>query len=406
MSGQELMPVMNTLKALQTVITDIMRDQETSYAAVHEFSAKAKLESFFVKTTEAFRLFGWHQPAAKFALRAAIIIGLVKAYTLYFHADFGYWLVLFSVLLIRPNLGISIKVGRERLAGTIAGGIIAFGFILLILAPNTVFYVALMISTFLMIWFTNLDRMVPMITALTFMIVSLFWLISPNGDELVWLRMIYTAIMVVVVIAGSFLLWPSRARSSLAASLVAVLEAEQKYFNVILARANFENQQAIADLKQHIRDKLLQLDKNMEAARYEVLQQHAVGHAINIRRYLLRLLNTLQALEVIVRDNLSGCLSPLLNDELKLFATAADEAFDTLKVALHQQFVVVDYPSLQYHFDTLLSRFREINPASEIIPQDSLPELWNLSALAMNLKPLTLELDGIREEIDQRQKEG
>ncbi len=405
-SGQELMPVMNTLKALQTVIADIMRDQETSYAAVPEFSAKAKFSSFFIKTNEAFRAFGWHQPAAKFALRAAIIIGLVKAYTLYFHADFGYWLVLFSVLLIRPNLGISIKAGRDRLAGTIAGGIIAFGFILLIPAPNLLFYVALMLSTFLMIWFTNLDRIVPMITALTFMIVCLFYLISPGGDELVWLRMIYTAVMVVVVIAGSFLLWPSRAKSGLAASMAAVLEAERDYLATIFVATEKEDAKAVANLKQHIRDKLLQLDQNLLAARNEVLQQRAVGHAVNIRRYMLRLLNTLQALEVIAGSNMSRCKTPLFDHDLLVFTTAANKAFDALTMALQKQSLVLDFPLLQDHFDVLLSRFREINPATEIIPHNNLPELWNLSALAMNLKPLMLELEGIREEITRKMQEG
>ncbi|NCA86486.1 MAG: hypothetical protein EOM83_13095 [Clostridia bacterium] len=403
--GHELMPVMNTLKALQTVIADITHEQETGYVPINAFSVKKKMQSFFMKTRQAFSEFGWQQPAAQFALRAAIIIGLVKAYTLYFHADFGYWLVLFAVLLIRPNLGISIKAGRERLAGTLAGGALAFVFILIIPASSSLFYVALMVSIFLMIWFANLDRMVPMVTALTFMIVGLFYLISPDGDELVWMRMIYTAVIVLLVIAGSFLLWPLRARSTLAASLGAVLEAEQTYFNSILIATGNEDQQAVTGLKQHIRDKLLQLDKNMEAARHEVLQQRAVGRAINVRRYLLRLLNTLHALEVIAHNQASRCDVSLIDLELKTFTIAANKAFVSMNQALQQRTSVKDFPSLQAPFNALLSRFREIKPANDSGDYGSLPNLWNLSALVINLKPLMLELEGIREEIDQRMKE-
>jgi uncharacterized membrane protein YccC len=406
MAWQELMPVVNTFKALQTVIADIVHEPEqTTFAIINEFSGKKKIQSFFSMVRQALSNIGLQQPAAQFAIRAAITIGLVKAYTLYFHTDYGYWLVLFAVLLIRPNLGISIKAGRERLVGTLAGGALAFVFILIIPAPSMLFYAALMGSVFLMIWFANLDRMVPMVTALTFMIVGLFYLISPDGDELVWLRMIYTAAIVLLVIAGSFLLWPSRARSALASSLAAVLEAEQKYFNVIFDATGNESQTEIAGLKQHIRDKLQQLEKNMEGARQEVLQQRAVSRAINVRRYLLRLLNTLQALEVIAVKNVSCCNSTLLAHELRVFTASVDAAFDALTLALHKRSAVVDYPDLQEYFVALLSRFRQMKLSGESQSKNRLPQLWNFSALVMNLKPLMLEMEGIREEIDQRLKE-
>ncbi|MCF8367131.1 MAG: FUSC family protein, partial [Bacteroidales bacterium] len=190
--------VINAVKALGALVDDLGRLNLNNNIETPEFSIQKKVSIFFQLLKEASGKLKSSNPAFRLGIRSTIIIGSTATFVTLTKPDYGYWLILFAVLLIRPNLGVSIKAGRERFLGTLAGSLLALGFVMIIPSGHPVYYLLLLLSVFLMIWLINLNKIIPMVTSLTFMIVCLFYLLYPENTNLVWLRISYTFAIVLL----------------------------------------------------------------------------------------------------------------------------------------------------------------------------------------------------------------
>jgi uncharacterized membrane protein YccC len=308
--------------------------------------------------------------------------------------------VLFAVLLIRPNLGISIKTGRDRLTGTILGSMLAFGFLTVIPTGTVLFYVVIFLNLFLMIWFTNLDKMISMVVTLTFIIISLFALIYPGEGSLAFLRIVYTAGIVVLVIFLTFIIWPDRARIRLGDALATAIELEKDYFSLIFNHfiQSKEKLNDSSDLKRQIDARIISTRDLFEAAGNEVLQPGIFGHGRQILVYIQRIYNTLHSLEQ------SGmlCKSTVgfqdITNEMSSFASQVEKAFTELATAIRTLGLPTNYPDLTEEF-----RQWNINLNNWIVQKSGTGKnaklLLQNSLFVWNVKPLILELEGIKEEI-------
>lgn len=397
--------VINSIKALETLVNDLQHSETPVGMEAQEFSSGQKIKSFFQKSLQSVSKMGFSHSGFKLALRSMLIIGATKAWTVLRDPEYGYWLVLFAVLLIRPNLGISIKVGKQRLLGTIAGSVLALGFVFIIPPGSATYLFFLLVSLFFMLWFINIDRMVPMVTALTFMIIGLFYMIYPEGGNLVWLRIVYTAAIVLLVIIASFLLWPEKARKKFALTLADAIQLEKDFFGSIMDNVLTSSNKQMSILeKQKIRDQIQRLNDVIDATKNEVIQEKVIIHGLNIRSYIMRLLNTLQSMEATT----GSCdFGPGFSDvyyELQKFTGSILQAFDALIDALHNQTDVVDFPGLRSDFEQLRRRFRENRYTGDAVVDD-ITRFWKNSTLIWNFKPLTLELEGIKNEINLKMAE-
>lgn len=402
---REWVAVINSIKALETLASDLQHSETPVDMETQEFSAGRKIKSFFKKSLESVSKIGFSHSGFKLALRSMLIIGATKAWTVFRDTEYGYWLVLFAVLLIRPNLGISIKVGKQRLIGTIAGSVLALGFVFVIPPGSATYLFFLLVSLFFMLWFINIDRMVPMVTALTFMIIGLFYMIYPESGNLVWLRIIYTAAIVLLVIIASFMLWPEKARKKFALTLADAILLEKDFFGGIMDNVLTGNRKQMSVTeKQKIRDQIQRLNDVIEATKNEVIQEKVIIHGLNIRSYIMRLLNTLQSMEATSGACDFGHGFSAVYDELQKFTGSILQAFDVLIEALHNQTDVVDFPDLRSDFEQLRRRFRENRYAGDEIVDD-ITRFWKNSTMIWNFKPLTLELEGIKNEINLKMAE-
>ncbi|MFP4471264.1 MAG: FUSC family protein, partial [Bacteroidales bacterium] len=403
--------VFNAMKALQALLRAEAGREEVSDADAtgglekDRFSAGEIFRTFFQGLRDSVSALGFGHTAFRLGVRSSLIIGATMAYSVFVEPEFGYWLVLFAVLLIRPNLGISIKAGRDRLIGTIAGSLTAFGFLMLVPAGHPLFLAALLVSLFLMIWFTNLDRFVYMVVALTFMIVGLFTMVYPGGDSLAWMRIAYTAAIVLLVIFVSFLLWPERARNNFAGALAHVLQVQKGYFGRIMAGIMLKDEKRVLrNGKADVEQSLLKLDEVIDAVKNEVLQQRVINHGLEIRNLLYRLLNTLHALDISSRTCSFGDHFQELNSDLQEFAEKVTGAFNALIQALNTRARPQEYPELNEEFLRLRDHFRSIR-AQHSEPEDEIRRFWNNSTFIWNLKPLIQELEAIRNEINLKMDE-
>jgi uncharacterized membrane protein YccC len=59
------------------------------------------------------------------AARVALVCGLDEALIQLLHIDHGYWLLLTSLIVLQPHVSGTLRRGLERIAGTVAGGVLA-----------------------------------------------------------------------------------------------------------------------------------------------------------------------------------------------------------------------------------------------------------------------------------------
>lgn len=392
--------VMNAVKALEALTEDLQRMDLNEDFTGADFSLSKKINAISAKLLDAAKKLKTWNPAYRLGIRSAVIIGSTATFVSFFKPDYGYWLILFAVLLIRPNLGISIRAGKERFLGTLAGSLLALAFVSVVPSNHPIYFICLFVSVFLMIWFINLNKMIPMVTALTFMIVCLFYMLYPENSNLVWLRISYTFSIVLLVIFVSFLLWPEKARKKFAGALANAIEVEKAFFESII-RAVLSGRRNVLTLdeKQKIRDHIQQLNEVIEATKSEVLQERVIVHGLNIRSYIMRLLNTLQALDSSSQMCMPDQAFLEMQSDLTHFADEISKAFAVLITALRERKSTEDFPDLNKEFNHLRMHFREIK-YREGDRSSNITQYWKNSSFIWNLKPLILELEGIKKEIE------
>lgn len=399
-SREEWVAVFNALGVLQNLLAELSIFSPGANIEIPVFSAKRKTAEFFRRLPGIFGSLRMTNPAFRFGLRSAIIVGTAQAFFRFFEPEFGYWLVLFAVLLIRPNLGISIRTGLERLWGTIAGGLGAFAFLSLVQPEGIPFYATILVAAYLMIWMANLDKPFYMVIFLTFLIICVFSILYTQHERLIILRIIYTTGVVVMVIVASSLLWPEKARKNLALALAGSLAKEKAYFNLIVRSLTGENpDKEKSALKSGIDHQFKKMDDLMEAAKNEVVQVKTLTHGIKIRIYIKRLNHTLRSMDLNAAKGSFEDDSKVLIPAIGKYVEKINLAFDSVISALQNLSYPTDSPDLEKDLDEIILLLRKIRQEGSSQNHEMI-YLWRNSAFVWNFRPLIRELEGIRNEIE------
>ena len=403
---KEWVAIFNALHSLLALTESLDNTTIENTDSSIETSISERFDGFYKGVKSSIAKLKFSNPAFRFGLRSTIIVAVTMAYSQFFDLAHGFWIVLFAILLIRPNLGVSIKAGRDRLIGTLAGCVAGFAFVNFVPAGSIAFYILILLSVFFMIWFTNLNKFILMITALTFLIIGLFSLIYPSDGGVAWLRLGYTSAMVIIVIFLSFLLWPEKARKKFADALASGIESEKMYFlsiiNVLLKKHPYA---IVEKQKKQLVQQLLKLDEIIDATKNEILQAKVIHHGINVNRYIIRLRNTLHTMDIAAAKCNQGKISPDLENELLVFANNCEIAFNSLTEAFGKLERASSFANLRDDFLNVRNCFRAIRGKADP-EKDEITLLWNISTFIWNLKPLIIELEGIKEEIDLKMDEG
>jgi len=406
-SSDEIFSILSTFSALETLLNEVGQFSTVADSANQtDFAAISKIRGFFNNLRKLPSKVKFSSPAFRFGLRSAIIIGLTMIFYTFYEPNHGYWLVLFAVLLIRPNLGISIKAGRDRLIGTIAGSLAAFGLVYFFPVGSVIFYFLMFVSTFFMVWFLNLDKFIYMVFSLTFLIVCLFMLIFPAEEGIVFLRIGYTAAIVLLIIFLSFLFWPEKARLKFADAIADGLLLQKAYFEEIMLMISGDlSRNSIPKTKKEIELHIIKTQEFYEGAKNEVWQAKTLNHGFKIKMYIQRLLNTLHAMELAAVNFESKVDFKGFNNEVVTLSVNIYKAFDLLSEAIRHRTLPIGFPELSASFDQLCHDFGKDFIRTDF-DNEAFKNIWNHSVFLWNLKPLILELEGIRDEIVLKMNEG
>lgn len=386
--------VFNSVFALQTMMTDIediSNSKETAFPLVEE---KENLSSFLSSLKKIKNGFSFKSPAFRMSLQAAITAGLAMFFYKYYNINYGYWIVLFVIMIIKPNLGISVKMGLNRLLGTLIGAVLGVSFILIFKTNTYFFYGILFLSVFTMIYMTNLSKILFVYIIMTFLIILLFSeLRNISGWHLGILRLEYTAISVVVAFAATFLLWPNKAGNQLKEMLANSFITEKDLFNKLLfdfLHGSY-NKSAIESFMKKLESAIKKAQETFNVAKAEGNKRRmnlgcsTILHLKNIQQILLAIDTSAHNVKTNWPQNE---IKPELTDILQSFS----ESFEILSESVSLGTKPKKLPDFEENINEISTTFRKVQYKKEYSEKEIFEVqifaslLWHLRSLLWELK--------------------
>ncbi|AUI89336.1 YccS family putative transporter [Xanthomonas oryzae] len=164
-------------------------------------------------------------------LRMAIALLVGYAIMQSIHADNGYWILLTTAFVCRPNYGATRLRLVQRIAGTLIGLVATWA--LMQLFPGTEVQLLLALAAALVFFITRTDRYMLATAGITVMALFCFNLLG-NGFVLIWPRLIDTLIGCAIAAAASFLILPDWQGRRLNQVMATVLASCARYLTQVL----------------------------------------------------------------------------------------------------------------------------------------------------------------------------
>jgi uncharacterized membrane protein YccC len=151
----------------------------------------------------------WRSPAFRHALRLATTAAPALAFTMLWFTPYDHWLTITIVMTMQPYFGLTYTRVWQRIAGTVAGGLVAS--LVGIVCPTPA---ALAVAMFPLATVTLAARALSyglFITLLPPLIVLLLDMLTPgaSGWEVAGIRTLFTLLGGGIAVAACFLLWPN-----------------------------------------------------------------------------------------------------------------------------------------------------------------------------------------------------
>ncbi len=138
-----------------------------------------------------------------------------------------YWILLTLIVIMRPNYGLTKERSKDRTIGTLIGGAVAIGIVLL--TQNVIVYSVLAIIS-LTLSFALIQQNYKSAAALiTINIVFVYSLMTPDAFQVIQYRVIDTLIGAGIAVVANYTLWPSWEALNLKSVLVDALAKNRTY---------------------------------------------------------------------------------------------------------------------------------------------------------------------------------
>ena len=172
-------------------------------------------------------LFNTHTEHFRYALRVAIASALAMGFSKILPGHHNYWIPFTVILIIQPYIGATLTKARDRVLGTVGGGIIGGLFLLL---PNNLFIqeTLLFVTSVLMVVFIRKNYAI----AAFFITVSLVMLLDVERQanlEIILIRAVSTLVGAAIAVLSSFMLLPEWDKKKLPEHLSDALRRNQEY---------------------------------------------------------------------------------------------------------------------------------------------------------------------------------
>jgi len=172
------------------------------------------------------------------AMRLGFIAALATALVGGLKLDHGYWVIITVIVVLQPYSGMTFQRGLQRAAGTLLGGALAAGLVVLVRDP------AIILGA-IMLFFAVAISVKPLsLSAFQVLLAPALVLLAEiqSGDwELAGVRIANTLLGGVLALVGARLLWPSPEHLRFPEQVASALRADREYLlRVVSARSDAE----------------------------------------------------------------------------------------------------------------------------------------------------------------------
>lgn len=146
-------------------------------------------------------------PIFRHSLRLTVVLVIGFFLGRIFHFQNAYWILLTTLVIMRPGYALTRDRFKQRLYGTLIGGAIAVSIVLLV--QNTVIYGILAVVT-LVLAFSMIQRNYKTAAAfITLNVIFVYSLLRPNAFDVIQYRVLDTIIGAALAFLGNKFLWPT-----------------------------------------------------------------------------------------------------------------------------------------------------------------------------------------------------
>ena len=201
-------------------INFVKRTEAQRFLVHQEYDLKILTENFSLKSA-----------IFKHSLRLALVVMIGFAIGTYFSLQNTYWILLTIIVIMRPNYGLTKQRSKQRIIGTLIGGVIATGIVLII--QNTTVYAILAISSLVLAFSMVQRNYKTSATFITLSVVFIYALLTPDVISVIQFRIIDTIIGAGLAAIGNLILWPSWEFLGIKTIVGASLKANKEYLLTI-----------------------------------------------------------------------------------------------------------------------------------------------------------------------------
>ena len=387
-------PVLNTLYALRAVVRKLGRADR--YHPLRPELEAAETEPLsaggFLK-----KLRGNFQPASphfRLAVQAGVTAGAALLLSRILDLQYGYWIIIFSVIALKPSLGGSLRAGKYRLTGSLIGISAGLGTAVLFKGHPHLIIPLLLVAVFFTLYLRYLPYLLTSISVNAFTLVLLLIGLLHRSYRLGLVRLYNTGLAVAVGMLAAYCIWPNRAGRRLGEKVTGVLEKEKEFFGEIMDRILLRQKDSTppGERVRAVRDSLADARSTFDAADRELHGRPVVAKTTyTVLLAEERIFDTLLALEAVKGRRAEADLRYRVSGRLNNFGKETDCFFDRLIRRLEKRGSEGEFPDLPAAFAAIKEGLRAENTRDR-----TLAEILNLSTLLWNLKTLVEELEDLK----------
>lgn len=218
---EQLLQEIRTIRRLMANVKEaskvsLKREDSSQFLTLQEYRLNVLVQNFSLDST-----------MFRHSLRLAIAI--VFAYLLGFIFDIQntYWILLTIIVIMRPSYGLTKERSKDRIIGTLIGGAVAVGIVLI--TQNVVIYGILALVS-LIFAFALIQQNYKFAAALiTISIIFVYSFINPNAFEVIQYRVIDTIIGSTIAVIANYIVVPSWEANNLKQVLLNALKRNKEY---------------------------------------------------------------------------------------------------------------------------------------------------------------------------------
>ena len=335
------------------------------------------------------------------AVRAALATAVAFAAARGLGLSHEMWVIVSVVVILRPSLGGTLRFGRDRVLGTIAGALAGIMVVLLTGASGPAFVLVLVLSFFATM-FLHVVHYLGFVTLLSFTVVLGLGMVFPEGWKLGLERIVDTMLGALIGFGAAFFIWPARAAGTVNPAISTTLKDFGALFHTLADSYLSGNIQphVIISARRKTYDGL-QRCRNVfaEASAEPGLSRSSREDLGRLSVILDRVYDLLMAMDTVVRRVSDQGPPSVLRGDLQVLAGAVDVQFSRLASYAENGEADMLGDDARDAVEEMFDRIRIVRAGGDL-EHFCMEHRTNLSAFLYHVYAVTEELSHCRERLE------